>query len=165
MSVLRFNQWQNSSGAVYNSVVNVTSFQSNAQITTSASANVSYFSFTVTKKVSNSILLVHGTVPIGGSSNHGQYWYVGFNGTRVFRGIGDGWRYHGGDVTQNSIPGAINLNTASPTGIAAGTVTVDFGIQPIDGSANRPYHILNPGTGIDARNNCGTNFIVYEILQ
>jgi hypothetical protein len=165
MSVLKFNQWQSVNGTVYNSIVNVTSFQSNTQITTSASANVTYFTFNVTKKATNSILLAHGTIPIGGSTNHGIYWFVSFANNRVFRGIGDGWRYHGGDVAQNSIPGALHLNVASPTGIAAGTVEVGFGIQPIDGSSNRPYHVINPNTSTDGRNNCGTNIIVYEVLQ
>ena len=165
MSVLRFNQWQNSNGTIYNSIVNVTSFQSNTQITTSASANVTYFTFNVTKKVANSILLAHGTMPIGGSTNHGIYWFVSFAGNRVFRGIGDGWRYHGGDVAQNSIPGAIHLNVASPAGIGAGTIEIGFGIQTADGGANRPYHVINPGTGTDGRNNNGTNIIVYEVLQ
>ena len=144
-------------------ILSVTTFSSNTRIVTSSSANVTYYSFTVTKKRTNSLLVAHGVTPVGGSSNHGSYWFVDFGGNRVFSGCGDGWRYHGGDVTGNSNPGGITFTTTSPGGIAAGSVTVGFGIQPIDGSSNRPYHILNPNTNEDGRHNCGTAVIVYEV--
>jgi hypothetical protein len=146
-------------------VIGVTTFQSNTRIVTSSSANVTYYSFTVTKKRTNSILIAHGCTPVGGSTNHGIYWFVDFGGNRVFRGFSDGWRVHGpvGDVSPSSIPGGFFFSTPSPTGISAGNVTVGVGIQPIDGSSNRPYNVLNPTTSDDGRHNCGTNVIVYEV--
>jgi hypothetical protein len=144
-------------------IIGVTNYQSSTRIVTSASANVTYYSFTVTKKRTNSILVAHGVTPIGGGSdNHGIYWFVDFGGSRVFRGIVDGWRYHN-ETMPGSSPGMIRFNTSSPTGIAAGSVTVGFGIQPISGGANRPWYVLNPTSSDDGRNRTGTTVTVYEV--
>ncbi len=149
--------------ATSGSVINVTTYTNGSMITASSSANLTYFSFNVTKKSSSSILLVHGSIPTGGSENHGIYWFVSFGASRVFRGIADGWRWHGTTTTEITNPGGIHINTVSPSGISAGTVSVGFGIQPADGGANRPYIRLNPDSGVDSRNNNGTNLIVYEV--
>jgi hypothetical protein len=145
------------------SVIAATSFSSNTMIAVSASSNLEYYSFNITKKSSTSVLIVHGSIPVGGSTNHGIYWFVGFNGNRIFRGIADGWRWHGSTVSENSNPGGIHMNVVSQTGIAAGTVTISMGIQPADGGANLPYQRINPNSSIDSRMNCGTNLIVYEV--
>ena len=150
-------------------VVKTTTYQSSTMITTGTNADVTYFTFNVTKKYTNSYLVVYGDIPISGSSNHGIYWFVSYNGTKVFSGVSDGWRVHptgtspyGMDAT---VPGGISVTSTGASGVAAGTVTIGFGQASNGGGANRPYHYLNPDTSIDGRNRNGTTFIVHEIYS
>jgi hypothetical protein len=149
----------NFSGAI----INVSTFVSNTRIAPSSSANLTYFTFDVTKRRTNSILVVHGTTTTGGSENHGSYFFVSFGASRVFRGIGDSMTTTGSGFNSPSVgPGSISYRTHSPSGIAAGTVTIGLGIQPIDGSSNRPWVVINPSSSDDSRNNTGTAVVVYE---
>jgi hypothetical protein len=144
-------------------VINVSRFESNTRISTSSSADLTYYSFNVTKLRTNSILIVQGASSSGGVSSTGIYFFVSFGASKVFRGIGHAFRYHGSESSANSIPGGIHFTVPSPTGIAAGTVVVGLGQQSANGSSNRPVNIINPSTTDDDRNNCGTTLIVYEV--
>jgi hypothetical protein len=145
-------------------IIQTSNHEFNTRLTVSGSSNLTYFTFNVTKIRADSILVVHGTTPVGGpSDNHGMYFFVSFGASRVFRGIVDGWRYHMETVGTSTAPGLITYNTASPTGIAAGTVTIGLGIQPATGSSNRPWAVINPNTSDDGRHNTGTSVTVYEI--
>ncbi len=150
-------------------VVKTTTYQSNTMITTGTSADVTYFTFNVTKKYTNSYLVVYGDIPISGSSNHGIYWFVSYNGTKVFSGVSDGWRMHPTGTSPfgmgDTVPGGISVTSTGAAGVTAGTVTIGFGQASTGGGANRPYHYLNPDTSIDGRNRNGTTFIVHEIYS
>jgi hypothetical protein len=153
--------WHNS--AMPKPVINVSNYENGSMITTSASGDTTYFTFNIQKISSTSLLYVTGNLPTAGSDNHGLYYFVSFNGTRKFRGISDSLRSHGS--TSSSVPGMININTVSQSGIGAGTVTIGVGIRPTDGGANRPIYYINPDTSIDPRNNSGTVITVWEVEQ
>jgi hypothetical protein len=153
--------WHNS--AMPKPVINVSNYENGSMITASASANTTYFTFDVQKISSTSLLYVTGNIPTSGSDNHGLYYFVSFNGTRKFRGISDSLRAHG--APSSSVPGMININTVSQSGIGAGTITIGVGIQPASGGSNRPIYYLNPNTSIDDRNISGTVITVWEVEQ
>jgi hypothetical protein len=151
------------------SIVKTTTYQSSTMITTGTDADVTYFTFNVTKKYTDSYLVVYGDIPISGSSNHGIYWFVSYNGSKVFSGVSDGWRVHptgaspyGMDAT---VPGGISVTSTGAAGVAAGTVTIGFGQASLTGAPNRPYHYINPNSSIDGRNRNGTTFIVHEVYS
>lgn len=153
--------WHNA--AMPRPVLRVSHYESSSMIATSASVDVTFFSLDVTKVSSTSRLYVTGSIPTSGSSNHGIYWFVSYAGTKRFFGVSDGWRSHGSNDA--SVPGGIHINSVSQPNIAAGTVTVGFGLSAIDGSANQPYMYLNPNTSIDGRNRNGTVMTVWEVEQ
>ncbi len=153
--------WHNS--AMPKPVINVTHYESSTMITTSSSGDVTFFSVDVTKLSSSSRLYVTGSIPTSGGENHGIYWFVSFAGTKRFFGVGDGLRTH--DVIGPTVPGGIHINSVSQANISAGTVTVGFGLSPIDGSPNRPVYYINPNTSVDGRNRCGTVMTVWEVEQ
>jgi hypothetical protein len=153
--------WHNS--AMPKPVINVSNYEDGSMITVSGSANTTYFSFNIQKLSSTSLLYVTGNIPTSGGENHGLYYFISFNGTRKFRGISDSMRSHGSP--SSTTPGMINVNSVSQSGIAAGTVSIGIGIQPIDGSSNRPIYFINPNSSIDSRNISGTVMTVWEVEQ
>lgn len=91
MSIVKANQWQNSSGAVYHSLLQVATGSLTQTLTTSTggdcviTAGVQIFSFSFTPKKSTSKLILQ-TCPIAiaeENNNGNQHWLAAFNGSTL----------------------------------------------------------------------------------
>jgi hypothetical protein len=136
-------------------VVKFTEYVNNTRIVAPSSSDYTAFSFSVTKDYASTKWVIKGHIPGHGNDNDGNYMFIGIDGSRDFTGIGD--------MTANSQGhGIVFLQTR--TGISAGSHTITFGWQPIDGSANRPTNIINQNNSDDGRNRQqGSVFHIWEI--
>lgn len=77
---------------------------------------------------------------------------------------GSGYQYDGSWSSTGQI--TIVTGTARWTGITAGSHTVGFGWQPVNGSTGeRPFGILNPNSSDESRNQqCVSSITVYEVM-
>lgn len=138
-------------------IVNLSSSIHASRVSTSASSNVTIYSFNFTKQRSDTYLIVAAQISSAGNDNDGQYYFTDISGTRRY----DGW-------SENNYPTYHQYQSISCyqiwTGVSAGSKTFGWGWQPNDGSANRPVNVINVNTSEDGRNRQnGSEFYIFEI--
>jgi hypothetical protein len=142
-------------GLVTQKFVGVTYYQDSTRQVTSVQVATDYYTWTMTKQSSTSLLIIDGIVPYANATNDGFYLGMGIDGSYNFTGIAC------------SNPGAadnIVRILQVRTGISAGTRTITFRQASADGSANQPMNILNFNSSEDGRNRqSGSQFVLYEI--
>lgn len=130
-------------------------YLNNTRQVTSVSSNYNYFTWTLTKVSSTSMLVFHVAMPGMNNTNSGDYIGLGIDGTYDYNG-----QLHVDAATQGNFVTMVQYRT----GISAGARTITLNAIPIDGSANRSIDIINPNNSDDVRNRQqGTVFVVYEI--
>ncbi|CAB4126641.1 hypothetical protein UFOVP77_9 [uncultured Caudovirales phage] len=137
-------------------LVKVHTYENNTRQVTSASANYTYFSWTITKVSSTSTLFIHAFMPGQGNDNSGDYIGIGIDGTMSYTGV------QNEDIGTSS--GNFTVFTQIRTGISSGSRSMTIQAIPVDGTSNRTVNIVNPNSSDDARNRqMGTSVIIYEI--
>jgi hypothetical protein len=137
------------------SVIKLTTYVNDTRIAPGAQSNYTMYSFNITKESSTSALIIKGTIPAHSNPNDGNYFFVDCAGSRDFTGIADN--------TSNSQGSGVFV-LQRRTGVAAGTVTIAFGWQPLDGSANLPANAFHSNTSDDGRNRQqGSTWFVWEV--
>ena len=146
------------------SVVNITHFSNNTRTVTSSAATYKPFSFTVSKLLSSSILVIEGVIQ----------WYGNGDTPASAAGIAvdNSWSYSGLQYNTNmngaygtANHGCVHINQAR-SGLASGTRTIEFGWNSANGSAIRLFQVLNPNSTDDSRNQQnGIQLHVWEIAQ
>jgi hypothetical protein len=139
-------------------VIKVHTYENAIRQVTSASSNYTYFTWTITKVSSTSILLFHGFMPGRGNDNSGDYISIGVDGTNLFSGIQNQDTHDTVGTSNHTVFNHVR------TGVGSGNRTITVQAIPADGSANRSVNIVNPNSSDDGRNRqMATQFIIYEI--
>ena len=141
--------------ATSGTTIKLTTYENSTRIAPGAQSNYTLYSFNITKESSTSALIIKGTVPAHNNPNDGNYFFVDCAGVRDFTGCADNTA-----ITQGN--GIFVLQRR--TGVAAGSVTIGFGWQPIDGTANLPANAFHSNTSDDGRNRQqGSTWFVWEV--
>jgi hypothetical protein len=147
-AITRANVW--SKGIVF-----YTNYTNTTRVDTPTDSNYTLYSFTFTKQLAGTTILVDGVVPSHTQQNGGNYWFIGMDGSRIYDGIVD--------LTIGSGPGGVSFYKTF-TGLSAGSHTVTIGWAPNEGSANDPSGVVNPssadGTG---GQQSGSQFHIWEM--
>lgn len=145
------------------SVVGITHYTNSTRTTTSSAATYKPFSFTVTKKLSTSILVIEGIVPWWGNGDNSPCAGIAIDNTWSYTGLQYRVSASGGYADANH--GSFHINQ-SRSGISAGTRTIEFGWNSSNATAYRLVNVLNPNSTDNAANRqTGTQFHVWEIAQ
>lgn len=146
-AISRSNVW--SKGIVY-----YTNYNNSGRNDTPSSSDYTLYSFTFTKQLSGTVILLDGVIPTATQVNGGNYWFIGMDGTRYYDGIID--------VTIGTGGGLSVYKTFS--GLGTGSHTITIGWAPADGSANDPAGIVNPNSSDHAGSQqTGSNFHIWEM--
>jgi hypothetical protein len=146
-AISRSNIW--SKGIVY-----YTNYTNNTRNDTPVSSDYTAFSFTFTKQLSGTTILLDGAMASGIQVNGGNYWFIGMDGTRYYDGVCDMTIGTGGGVSFYR----------TFTGLATGSHTITIGWAAIDGGSNDPPGIINPNnTEFTGSQQTGSHFHVWEM--
>jgi|TARA_R100000455_G_C6253698_1_gene109925 hypothetical protein len=127
------------SGTVVNSEI----FTNNTRTAMSSAAEYDYWSVSYTKKLTNSILVVHARANWGGGSAAGVCGtYIKIDGTFYYSAQ---YTYAGADYPQ-PITGI-----AEDTSSTGGAKTIALGWKTANGNSTRPTDFFNPNSSDDAR--------------
>jgi len=142
---------------VPSAVLGITTQVQSNRVVTSASSNVTQYSFGFTKQSNDSILLATGLISAAGNDNDGLYYFTDISGTRKY----DGW-------AENLYPTYAQYYSLQFhqiwTGVSAGSKTFSWGWEPINGSSNRPVNVYNINNSEDGRNRQnGSEFVIWEL--
>lgn len=148
-AITRANVW--SKGIVF-----YTNYTNDTRNDTPSSSDYTLYSFTFTKQLASTTILVDGLAPSHTQVNGGNYWFIGMDGSRVYDGIID--------VTiGSSCPGGVSFYRTF-TGLAAGSHTVTIGWAPNEGSSNDPPGVINPNSSDNAAGQqSGSQFHIWEM--
>lgn len=131
-------------------VIGVTSFSNNTPTALSGSSNYTLWSAgNVTKKISNSKLIIMGTLPFrdGQSYFMGEWWQIGSSGKRY-----DGITQHGyaSDAGDASVQFGWQI-VGEYDSTETGNLAVSVGWTPRNGGSDNPGTTWNPGPNQDGR--------------
>lgn len=148
-AITRANVW--SRGIVF-----YTNYTNTTRVDTPTASDYTLYSFTFTKQLASTTILLDGVVPSHTQQNGGNYWFIGMNGSRVYDGILD--------VTiGSSCPGGVSFYKTF-TGLGTGSHTVTIGWAAIDGGANDPAGTVNPNSSDNAAGQqSGSQFHIWEM--
>lgn len=149
-------------------IVGVTTFSNSTRTSLSATSSTTLWSAgNVTKKYSNSRLIITGQLVFGNgeSYNMGYWWQIGASGLRR-----DGiFQHHYASDQETTQSTAIKLgwfiNGEFDTS-ATGNLAVSIGWAAIDGGANLPGTVWNPNASDDSRSQQhSSNLTIFEVLK
>ena len=142
--------------AALGTVVKITSYVNATRIVTSAAAERTIETFSITKTQSGTALIIQAVIPTQAYTNANGYNFVAINGVYSYSGISYA-------AQTASDVGIIVINQVR-TGIGSGTVSVAWGWSSADSTSNRPYNVINPNStdGTRLRQNA-TSFTISEV--
>ena len=144
-------------------VVGTSHYSNSTRTVTSSAATYTIFSFSITKKLSTSLLVVEGVVPIWGNGDAAGCCGISIGGSWNYTGMQ--YRTNWTGLYADASHGAAHINQVR-SGIGAGTQTVILGWNSSNGSAYRPWQIINPNNSDNAVNRqTGTQLHIWEIAQ
>ena len=147
-AISRSNVW--SRGVVY-----YTNYTNTSRNDTPASGDYTLYSFTFTKQLAGTTILVDGLVPTHTQVNGGNYWFIGMNGSRVYDG--------NVDLTFGPASAGISFYKTF-TGLGTGSHTVTIGWAAADGGANDPPGLVNPNSSDGSGGQqTGAQFHIWEM--
>lgn len=144
------------------SVINVSTYLNSTRATFASAVTHTYYSFTITKKLTNSVLLVTATIPALSGSNAGV-------SAAVYRvRIGAISRYTGiAGANNTNATGNLQIITINQywTDINAGSVTIYFEDNAANNTSLQCTSVIHPNSTDDVRfNQTGSEWIITEVM-